>query len=95
LGLFFDIFRVFSCCWAFSTILLIFLAQADQKCQTNNEKNEPNHQPRHQFLTTSATPPATNQQGFTICPDLPIASSPTLPIEWAGGGSSSAGSIKR
>ena len=50
-------------------------------------KNKPNHQPRHQFLTTSASPPAPNQQGLANFPDLPMSSSPTLPSEWAGGGS--------
>ena len=59
-------------------------------------QGKPNHQPRHQFLTTSATPPAANQQGLTNCPDLPMSSSPTtLPSEWAGDGSGSAGSICR
>ena len=69
------------------------MSKISENCKTTS-KNKPNHQPRHQFLTTSATPPAPNQQGFTNCPDLPIASSPTLPIEWAGGGSGSAGSIR-
>ena len=60
--------------------------------------------PHHQLLTTSSSPPmphhqrltnTPNQQGLTNCPALPMVSSPTLPIEWAGGGSGSAGSIFR
>ena len=45
--------------------------------------------PHHQRLIS--TP---NQQGLTNCPALPMVSSLTLPIEWAGGGSGSAGSIR-
>ena len=63
--------------------------------QKKKSLGKANHQPRHQFLTTSASPPAPNQQGLANFPDLPMSSSPTLPSEWADGGSGSAGSIRR
>ena len=98
--LFLKYFPSFSFVWVLSAILFDFMAKrpkmsknGGKKTKQNKNKNKPTHQPRHQFLTTSATPPAANQQGFTNCPDLPMASSPTLPIEWAGGGAGSAGSI--
>ena len=93
-------FCIFGLFWA------SFGHKFDQKCRQNGTKliahlskknslGKPNHQPRHQFLTTSASPPAPNQQGLANFPDLPMSSSPTLPSEWAGGGSGSAGSIRR
>ena len=59
-SLFFDILRAFSCYWAFSTILLIFLAQACQKCQKHNEKTSP-----ATSLATSSSPPTPHQQCLT------------------------------
>ena len=92
LGNFFVIFRFFLRFWLLLQFWLIFLAQGDQKCRKKRWKNKPNHQPRHQFLPP-ATPPASNERGLTSWPDLPMISSSTLPSEWAGGGSGSAGSI--
>ena len=60
LGHVLSIFRDFSCCWAFSTILLIFLAQACQKCQKNNEKTS-----LATSLATSSSPPTPHQQCLT------------------------------
>ena len=93
LGNFFVIFRFFLRFWLLLQFWSIFLAQGDQKCRKKRRKNKPNHQPRHQFLPP-ATPPASNERGLTSWPDLPMTSSSTLPSEWAGGGSGSAGSIR-
>ena len=97
-GHIFDIFRVFPLFGRFWQFLMIFHARDDQKLQKINEKTS-----LTTSLATSSSPPAPhhqcltntpNQQGLTNCPALPMVSSPTYPIEWAGGGSGSAGSIR-
>ena len=97
-GHIFDIFRVFLLFGRFWQSLVTFHARDDQKWQKINEKTS-----LTTSLATSSSPPAphhqciTNtpsQQGLTNCSALPMVSSPTLPIEWAGGGSGSAGSIR-
>ena len=92
LGNFFVIFRFFLRFGLLLQFWSIFLAQGDQKCIKKRWNSGPNHQPHHQFLPP-ATPPASNERGLTSWPDLPMISSSTLPSEWAGGGSGSAGSI--
>ena len=62
------------------------------------KKDLPHHQPRHQVLTTRFSPPDPHHQVLTTSATPPAShqpSSPTLPIQWAGGGPGSAGSIRR
>ena len=61
------------------------------------KKDLPHHQPRHQVLTTRFSPPDPHHQVLTTSATPPAShqpSSPTLPIQWAGGGPGSAGSIR-
>ena len=88
----------------FCKFLVIWNAKSTKDVQktyeaqrTPDQTREPRQASPTSHATSSsppATPPASNQQGLTSCPDLPMTSSPTLPSEWAGGGSGSAGSIR-